>query len=272
MQMKSRTDDTTAWSWLQTKLPSLGEWLKPFEVNARRRDDQGEYWWELRSCNYYNVFEKPRIHSTKVSSRPNFSINDTVAYAANTSYVLPLEVVEQSWYLLALLNSHVSEWYSRSIFSPKANGYYEVQPVPLSRFPIPDASPAEREAIGALAKTITAEAKARYQLHRRARNRILSDLGAAGKVLNQKLTAWWNLDFPAFRTEIQKVFKRDIALKERDDWDEWLGVQREKHHQHTAAIIAGEVELNRRVYHLFDLNTEEIAMIEASTKYQYGEV
>jgi hypothetical protein len=30
--------------------------------------------------------------------------------------------------------------------------------------------------------------------------------------------------------------------------------------------------LNQRVYQLFDLSADEIALIEASTKYQYGEV
>jgi hypothetical protein len=59
-------------------------------------------------------------------------------------------------------------------------------------------------------------------LHRRARRRILADLRTPDGKLNQKLTAWWDLDFPAFRAEIQKVFKRDIPLKDRDDWEEWL--------------------------------------------------
>ncbi|MEI8166570.1 MAG: hypothetical protein WCG26_09325, partial [Chloroflexales bacterium] len=89
---------------------------------------------------------------------------------------------------------------------------------------------------------------------------------------NNKLTAWWTLDFPAFRAEVLKVFKRDIPLKDRDDWQEWLGVQREQHRQHTTAIIAGETALNARVYALFDLSADEIALIEASTKYQHGGV
>jgi hypothetical protein len=33
-----------------------------------------------------------------------------------------------------------------------------------------------------------------------------------------------------------------------------------------------ETELNARVYALFDLTAAEIAIIEESTKYQYGEV
>ena len=31
---------------------------------------------------------------------------------------------------------------------------------------------------------------------------VITDLGMPDKVLNQKLTAWWELDFLAFRAEI----------------------------------------------------------------------
>lgn len=36
-----------------------------------------------------------------------------------------------------------------------------------------------------------------------------------GGRLNQKLTAWWTLDFPALRAELGKVFKIDIASQGR---------------------------------------------------------
>jgi hypothetical protein len=36
--------------------------------------------------------------------------------------------------------------------------------------------------------------------------------------------------------------------------------------------VAREAELNARVYALFGLDAEEIALVEASTKYGYGEV
>ena len=138
--------------------------------------------------------------------------------------------------------------------------------------PIPDAPAAEREAIGDLAMRITAEARARYELHRKTRARITADLGVPGGKLNQKLTAWWDLDFPTFRAELQKVFRRDIPLKQRDDWDEWLQSRRAEHATRTESIVRLETELNARVYTLFDLTRAEITIIEESTKYKYGEV
>lgn len=88
----------------------------------------------------------------------------------------------------------------------------------------------------------------------------------------QRLTAWWGLDFPAFRAEVQKVFRRDIALRERDEWDGWLEEQRSAHERHTAEIVRLETELNAIAYGLFGLTAAEVRVVEESTKYRYGEV
>jgi hypothetical protein len=138
--------------------------------------------------------------------------------------------------------------------------------------PIPDASEPDRAAIGALAMEITETARARYELHRKTRRRLLADLGTPGKALNQKLTAWWDLDFAGLRAELLKVFKRDVPLKERDEWEAWFAEQRAAHAALTATIVRLETALNARVYALFDLTPAEIAIIEQATKYRYGEV
>jgi hypothetical protein len=230
-------------------------------------------WYEIQdTVAYYEVFEQPRIHSTKVSLFPSFSLLQDLMYSANTSYVIPISNNNIGYYVLALLNSRVCEYYSRKVFAQKANGYYEVQPKKLEEFPIPNVPIGEREVFSEIAANITEQAKARYQLHRQSRHRILSDLGTPDQKLNQKLTAWWELDFATFRAEIKKVFKRDIPLAERDDWEAWLTDRQAKHQQYTAEIMRLETELNQRVYALYDLSPAEIKIIEESTKYQYGEV
>jgi len=271
-KFKDGLNEADAWAKFHSDFPMLTEHLLKYEKAARVRQDQGRYWWELRPCNYYPIFEKPRIHSTKVSLFPRFSLSDEASYAGNTSYVLPLPDVGTGYYLLGLLNSRVCEYYSRSVFAAKANGYYEVQPEPLSRFPVPDASDADRETIGTLAQEITTEARARYALHQKARHRLRADLAPPGATLNQKLTAWWTLDFPGLQAELAKAFRKTIPVRDRDDWEAWLGQQRAAHDTHTDAIIERERALNARIYALFGLDAGEIALIEAATRYKYGEV
>jgi hypothetical protein len=130
----------------------------------------------------------------------------------------------------------------------------------------------QKDEIGERALTITQVVQTRYQLHQQIRHRILTDLGTPDGKLNLALTAWWELDFPAFRAELKKAFKRDIPLKERHDWELYLADGRRQHQQLTAQIITLETELNQHVYALFHLTPEEIQIIETSTKYNYGEV
>jgi hypothetical protein len=75
-------------------------------------------------------------------------------------------------------------------------------------------------------------------------------LDIAGKGLNQKLTTWWRLGFPGLRAELQQVFKRDIPVKEREDWE----ARRAEHLEWTQEIVRLETDLNARVYgsSLFD--------------------
>ena len=72
--------------------------------------------------------------------------------------------------------------------------------------------------------------------------------------------------------QARTAFKRDIPLRQRDDWEEWLASRRIEHEQRTAEIVRLETELNARVYTLFDLSAAEITIVEESTKYRYGEV
>ena len=90
--------------------------------------------------------------------------------------------------------------------------------------------------------------------------------------LNQKLAAWWELDFTGFLAQVRAGLKREIPVRQRDDWEEWLAAQRGEHEQRTAEIVRLETQLNSRVYDLFDLKPAEVKVIEESTKYRYGEV
>ena len=72
-------------------------------------------------------------------------------------------------------------------------------------------------------------------------------------------------------TETTKVFKRTIPLKDRDNWKDLLGERGKQIHDLTDEIVRLETLLNDKVYAVFGLNEEEIALIEHETKYKYGE-
>ncbi len=59
--------------FIEKMFPALMSYLKPFEAKAKKRDDQGDYWWELRACAYYPEFEKEKIFFKAVGKNLTFA-------------------------------------------------------------------------------------------------------------------------------------------------------------------------------------------------------
>ncbi|MGH2368696.1 MAG: hypothetical protein ACRDI2_10900, partial [Chloroflexota bacterium] len=264
--------ESDAWDWFTQRHPPLADHLLPFADKARKRQDKGQYWWELRACDYYDAFDEVKLFWPELAKHPRFSWDTTGSFVNNKGYLAP---TDEPW-LLGLLNSRAM-WFAimktcLGLGERAGMERFQLFAQYITRLPVPEASADDHVAIGGLAMAITDAAWARYELHRRTRHRLLADLGTPGKGLNQKLTAWWNLDFAGLRADVRKVFKRDVPLRDRDEWEGWLEAQRAEHQRLTGEIVRLETDLNARVYALFDLTPEEIAVIEQSTKYQYGEV
>jgi adenine-specific DNA-methyltransferase len=100
----------------------------------------GSYeWFEIQdNIAYWKQFERPKIVSTKVSIRPTFALDRSGSYLANTAYFFPVET--GALFLLSLLNSKVSFIYAKRVFVEKQGGWYEVQPLGLEAFPVPNAT------------------------------------------------------------------------------------------------------------------------------------
>ncbi|MGB3683122.1 MAG: N-6 DNA methylase [Rubrobacteraceae bacterium] len=88
-----------AWPWsnagddaeevFRQTYPSLHSHMKSFEAKLHKRQDHGRYWWELRSCAYYEIFEQPKIIHTDITWRPQFAFTEEPTYLVNTAYMWP---------------------------------------------------------------------------------------------------------------------------------------------------------------------------------------
>ena len=100
--------------FIEKTFPSLMAHLKKYEVDARKRDDQGDYWWELRQCAYYSEFEKEKIMWQELAQGAQFALDDRgMFFVSNTAYILTGNRLK---YLIGYLNSRLNEsifekWY-----------------------------------------------------------------------------------------------------------------------------------------------------------------
>ena len=69
----------------------------------KKRQDQGDYWWELRPCDYYQHLDAPKIIFPDICKGPRFFVDRSGIYISNTAYCLGAD----DPYLLGFLNSRL---------------------------------------------------------------------------------------------------------------------------------------------------------------------
>jgi hypothetical protein len=120
------------WAWFQQTYPALAEHLEPFQKEAEARNDKGEYWWELRTCDYYSAFEKPKIIYPEICSRPEYGYDAIGSYANNKCFIIPSE----DRYLLGLLNSTLTFFYYEMMLPKLRGGFFMPAYVVMRNLPI----------------------------------------------------------------------------------------------------------------------------------------
>src|SRR5207302_2058255 len=108
--LKSSSDQ--AWPWsdahdeaeaarrFRATYPSLHAHMKKFEEvvdptgkrrGLRHREDHGRFWWELRSCAYYEAFKNPKIQYQEIQYHPRFNLDLTGCLSNNKAFFLPTD-------------------------------------------------------------------------------------------------------------------------------------------------------------------------------------
>ncbi len=122
----------TAWAWLKNQYPSISSHLLPFRNKAEERTDKGDYWWELRACDYYNAFENEKIVWPETSLNNQFCFVEAGVYLNKTTFIIP----RKDNFLLGVLNSKLAYFYFGSIVSKMRGGYFSMSKAYVETLPI----------------------------------------------------------------------------------------------------------------------------------------
>lgn len=247
------------------KFHSIKQWLEGFKDRLQKRATKQE-WFELQQSQdaFRKSFESPKIIYPDLSQGPKFHIDRNGFFSPNTTYVIP----SSDTFLLGLLNSRTTWFFLRGISGAMRGGEWRLRLFSqyIEAIPIPTASDAEKAELGKLAEAAQATAEQRNGLQQSITRRI-PDLAAdpPSAKLSTALKEWWTLpDFAAFQREVRKTLKAEIPLKQRSEWEDWITTTRAEINALTAEIARLEVEINAKVYALFDLTPAEIKLLEAT--------
>jgi hypothetical protein len=143
--------------FLERDYPNLFKHLEKFKPQVEQRQDKGDDWSNLRNCAYLEDFEKPKIVWGEISDKPKFSFDDEKYYAEATTFLMTGERLK---YLLAILNSKVSEWYFNQISTTTGMGTNRWKKYKIELLPIKIPTAEQKSQIESLVTRILALKKA----------------------------------------------------------------------------------------------------------------
>jgi type II restriction/modification system DNA methylase subunit YeeA len=122
-----------AWEWIQKTYPAIASHLLPYKSNAAKRSDKGDYWWELRACDYYQEFEKSKVMLPDISRKCEALLDESgKLYSVNTAYIIP-ELTKSD---LGILNSKLILFFYANLSQMIRGGYYRFIRQYLAQIPM----------------------------------------------------------------------------------------------------------------------------------------
>lgn len=135
--------------------PAVLSYLSDFQEELAKRwePSRGQCeWYELRPCDYYTEFEKPKIIYPHFNTEPNFAFDDRGAFSNDKTYIIP----NASFYLLGLLNSRVVGFFLKQVCPSVQQGYMEFRVIYTEQIPVPNATAAQHAALDSLVQKLLA--------------------------------------------------------------------------------------------------------------------
>jgi hypothetical protein len=106
------------WPWAQAgdgaeaafaaAYPGVHAHLNQYRDALIKRQDQGEHWWELRACAYWERFDRPKLMYQEIQFHSYYMLDRGGMLANNKVFFLPTDDL----YLLGVLNSPLMWWHN----------------------------------------------------------------------------------------------------------------------------------------------------------------
>lgn len=120
--------------------PAIKKHLNSYVVKLCNRDDQGITPYNLRNCAYLQDFSKPKIVWGNLCLKAQYAfVEDEIFINAPATMIVPADK-----YILAVLNSKISDYFIKQLGVTRNGGYFEYKPMFVERIPVPYLSEKER--------------------------------------------------------------------------------------------------------------------------------
>jgi hypothetical protein len=232
--------------------------MKPLQEWLTARQDQGRFWWELRSCDYYAAFDQTKILYQEIQFLPQYSFSDGPLFGNNKVFLLP----SADLYLLAVLNSPLMWWHNWRYLPHMKDEALNPAGFRMESLPIAEPTPAIRTEVEEGAAALLALAQESQDQARELLNWLRLELAVDQP--GQRLEAFADLTGDDFVAEVRKRRPKGTPRLTPKAITELTATHRhytEPERARAAAVRALERRLSDLVIQAYRLTDDEIDLL-----------
>jgi hypothetical protein len=270
--------------------PSIRAYFEQFKKHLEPKPDDwqgtekwsgrkpGPYqWYEIQdSVDYWPALEETKIVWPDICKLPRFSLDRGKRFLGNTAFCIPTD----DFYLLGVLNSWATWFFLSKTAQPlRLRGdrwQYRLFTQFTENIPIPEASDADRALIAGLAELCSSLGVRRFETESGVQNRLTQVFGFDAKgqplgKLNEKAQEWWEQPLQVLGLALKQSFKLKrnpfANPKAADGWETYLQEKKAAVGSLRRKLADAEAKINECVYRAFDLNPEEIRLLQLEVEH-----
>ncbi|MHA1284865.1 MAG: Eco57I restriction-modification methylase domain-containing protein [Promethearchaeota archaeon] len=248
------------------KYPAIKEYLLEYKEDLEKRDSvkkKTSKWYELRPCDYYDLFEDDKIVYIHTAKKHKFALDTKGHYLLNNCYIIK----SSDKYLLAYLNSKLFEFYKKHSFvafgDARTSGRCKLDYNKMKTIPIKKISSEEKKKIIKLVNDVINTKEEFYSIIKNFLQFIKIDLEI--EKIPKKLKNFYKLEPSDFLNEIKKI-KKDIRIRQRKEIIELLNETKLELTPLMQEIKKKELAINNIIFNIYEINEKERKFIEKFLK------
>lgn len=239
--------------------PAVFDYLKQFENKLIARQDKGANYWNLRSCDYYDLLEKPKLIYYHTAVNHSFYYDQEGYYISANCYF----IANADRYLQGLLNSKLFNFVKRYLFpafgDSENGGRVRLDANKMVNLPIKLISNHLKDWFIEKTTAIEIVSKDLQELAQKFQRSIQRKFEL--DELPKKLQDWYLLTYAEFIKELAKK-KIKLSLAQEAEWEEYFTQEAKKALALKQQIDTTDKAIDQMVYNLYELTDEEIKIVE----------
>ena len=247
--------------------PTIVEFFKKYEEKLKVRWNKGKYWFNLRDCDYYSEFEKPKLIYPEISQKLFATYDELNFYTNAKCFIITSETTELK-FLGALLSSKVLNFIFKYICSPLSRTSANSNEIPrynlsksfIELLPIYPATSKQQY-------QIIEQAEIMLQLNQKLQNEVNGFKHWIQKTfevekLSNKLEKYYKLSEDEFIDELRKKKVETKLRKNRDILENEFKTSVQIINPLLKQIYETDNKIDQMIYKLYGLIPEEIKIVE----------